>query len=188
MHLETYRVLCLLAGILNLVFGVIYHFTNPEAVDPIWVRFGVTVAALILPLLSYYSSWVQDYFIALVQGIFYIMTAYFVGVTVLNDFSPDYALGALFGITGIGFSFSLGRQQIRPLMQYLVIATLMYIGAAFIHESPQTSPTLVGVTAFSTALIIFVVAHGKRQAEQLAIQTAQRNQTLERYQALIRRL
>ena len=178
LHRDTYRIFCFLAGVLSPAFGVIYNFTDPTALDPLWARFGLALPTLLLLSLSYMSEWVKANFVQLVHGLFYLLTAYFVGVTALNGFSPNYALGALFAMTAIGVAFSLGLRQLRPLTIYLSSAVTMCVLAVWLTPSPEVSPAIMCVSALSTALVIYVAAYSKVRAEKTTAATEKRYQTL----------
>ena len=178
LHHDTYRIFCFLAGALSPAFGLIYHFTDPTATDPLWARFALALPMLLLLSLSYMSAWVEAHFVRLVHGLFYLLTAYFVGVTTLNAYSPNYALGCLFAITGIGVAFSLGLRDLRPLAIYLSSAALMCILAVWLSARPEVSPAIMSISALSTALVIYVAAYSRVRAERTKAATEQRYYTL----------
>jgi len=175
-HKDTYRLICFLAGVVSPAFGVIYHLLDPSAVDPLWARFGLSVVTLGLLALSYLNEWVELHFIPLAQGLFYVLTAYFIGVTYLNDFAPNYALGALLSLSAIGVGFSLGSEQTRPLASYLTFATLACTVGVVILDTPEVNPYIMSISAFSVSLVIYAVARAKIQAEALAFSTEKRYQ------------
>lgn len=176
-HRNTYRLFCLLAGVISPAFGLIYYLTDPGA-EPLWARFGLAALTFALLALSYVSARVEEHFIPLVQGLFYVLTAYFVGVTVLNSFSPNYALGALLSIAVIGVAFSLGLKRVGPLVLYLTTATLMCIAGVLSVDDPQVSAAIMSISACSTSLVIYVVARAKIQAEEMALATEKRYQSV----------
>ncbi len=173
---DTYRLICFLAGVVSPAFGVIYHLLDPTAVDPLWARFGLSVVTLGLLALSYLNEWVELYFIPLAQGLFYVLTAYFIGVTYLNDFAPNYALGALLTLSAIGVGFSFGSGQTRPLVSYLSFATVACIVGVVALERPKVSPYIMSISTFSVSLVIYAVARAKIRAEALAFTTEKRYQ------------
>jgi PAS domain S-box-containing protein len=155
---------------------VIYHLTDSTAIDPLWARFGLAGITLALLILSYQSDWIRDHFIPLAQSLFYTLTAYFVGVTILNDFAPDYALGVLLSISAIGVGFSLGSKSTRPLLLYLGTSTLMCVAGVAWVETPEVSPAIMSISICSISLVIFIAARAKIQAEELALTTEKRYQ------------
>lgn len=178
LHRDTYRIFCFLAGVLSPAFGIIYHFTDPGALDPMWARLGLAIPTLILLSLSYMSSWVKANFIRLVHALFYLLTAYFVGITAINFFSPNYALGALLSMTGFGVAFSLGLKDLRPLTVYLSSAVGMCVATVWLTPQPEVSPTIMSISAVSTALVIYVAAHSKVNAEQTVAAAEKRYHSL----------
>ena len=175
-HRNTYRIICLLAGVVSPAFGVIYTIVEPGAIDPLWARFSVAGITLLLPALSLRSAWVDKYFIPLAQGLFYVSTAYFVGLTYLNGFAGNYALGALLSISGFGVGFSLGSKHTKPLVLYLLTATLMCATGVTLVPNPQVSPTIMSISVASISLVIFFVAQAKIQAEAVAVSSEKRYQ------------
>ncbi len=177
-HRDTYRIFCAIAALLSPAFGLVYHYTNPEGTDPLWLRGLLATPFLGLLVLSYTSAWVKEHLIRFVHGFFYVLLTAYVGLTALNAFTPNYALGLLFVITAIGVAFSLGLKRLGPLVRYLVFSVVLTVPASFLLSDPQASPTLVCITVLSTALIIYVVAHAKIHAEAAAQASEQRYKTL----------
>ena len=178
MHRNTYRIFCLLAAILPPAFGIMYHFSNPDTYDPLWGRLVLAALALLLLALSYTSAWVQKRLIPLVHSLFYIMTAWFVLITALNHFPSNYALGLLFSTTAVGVAFSLGLEQTEPLARYLLFTVLATLFPLFSLSNLEISRPVMATSIFSTALIIFVVAHAKNQAEEAVKASEHRYHTL----------
>ena len=77
-HRDTYRIFCVMASVLNPVFGLVYQITDPEAFDPLWARLVLSVAALLLLSLSYMVRWVEQNFIVLVRGYFYLLIVFII--------------------------------------------------------------------------------------------------------------
>lgn len=175
-HRKTYRIICLLAGIVSPAFGIIYHIADPGAFDPLWARFGLAGITLALLGLSYTSEWVKTHFIPLAEVLFYVSTAYFVGLTYVNGFLPNYALGALLSISVFGLGFSLGSKKVRPLVVYLSTATFMCVVGVLLTPDPQVNPAIMTFSVTTISFVIFVVAQAKIQAEALAVSTEQRYQ------------
>ncbi len=168
-HRNTYRVFCVLAGLLNPLFGVVYNTAFPEAIDPLWGRLALSVLALLLLSLSYMDPRFERNFIGLVRGYFCLLMLYIVGVTTVNAFAYPYTLGLLFAIMAMGVAFSLGLStRVGPLLYFLALTlSATVIGGLFVAE-PQSHLWLVWISAFSTALVIYVVAEAKIRAEASA--------------------
>lgn len=178
-HRSTYRVFCLIAGILSPIFGLVYQATDPGAIDPPWARLVLSVVVLLMVSLSYMVPWVEKNFISLVRGYFYLLIAFVIGLTTLNGFSPNYTMGMLFAFTGMGVAFSLGlSKSIRPLTGYLLFTIALTIGAGFVTAQPEVSVWIVWVCVISTALIIYVVASAKIKAEEATEASERRYHTL----------
>ncbi len=178
-HRNTYRIFCVLAGVLNPIFGGVYQFTDPLAIDPPWARLVLSVGILLLLSLSYMVRWVEKNFIGLVRGYFYVMIVFIAGLTMANGFSPNYTLGLLFGFTVMGFAFSLGlKQKLSPLRYYLITSVLVVLAACFLSQQPEVSLSIVSVCVSATALVIYVVAGAKIKVEDSAEASEHRYHTL----------
>ena len=178
MHRNTYRIFCLLAAILPPAFGIMYHFSNPGTYDPLWGRIVLAGLALLLLALSYTSTWVLKHLIPLVHSLFYALTSWFVFITALNHFPSNYALGLLFSITAVGVAFSLGLERTEPLARYLAFTVLATLIPLFSLSNLEVSRPVMATSIFSTALVIFVVAHAKNQAEEAVKASEHRYHTL----------
>lgn len=178
-HRNTYRIFCVLAGVLNPLFGGVYQFTDPMAIDPPWVRLVLSVGVLLLLSLSYMVRWVELNFIGLVRGYFYVMIVFIATLTMLNHFSPNYTLGLLFAFTVMGFAFSLGiKQKLTPLRYYLISSVVVVLIACGLATQPEVSVGIVAVCVASTAIVIYVVAAAKVKVEDLAEASEHRYHTL----------
>ncbi|MEP0548014.1 MAG: ATP-binding protein [Rhodothermales bacterium] len=178
-HRDTYRVFCVIAGVLNPVFGLVYQVTDPGAIDPLWGRFALSALSLLLLSLSYMVPWVEANFIVLVRGYFYVLMANIVGLTMLNGFSYQYALGMLFGFTAMGVAFGLGlSKRAAPLVRFLVTVVALAVGAGLLVPEPEANLWIVWVCAASTALIIYVVAYAKIRGDESAEASEHRYRTL----------
>jgi len=177
-HRDTYRIFCVLTSVLSPAFGWIYHVTDPAALDPMWARVGMAIPTLLLLSLSYANSWVKKHFIPLVHLLFYLLTAYFIGITAVNSFSPNYALGALFSMTGIGVAFGLGLKTLRPLAFYLCSAVTMCLAAVWLTPQPEVSSAIMSISVVSTGLVIYVAARSRVRAEQTVAATEKRYHSL----------
>ncbi len=179
MHRSTYRMFCVITAVLNPLFGVVYQITDPGDFDPIWGRLIMSVLLLLLLSLSYMVEWVQRNFIPLVQGYFYLLIVNIVGLTVMNEFAPNYTLGMMFGFTAMGVAFSLGlRRRTDPLKQYLIFSVLLVGIAGLFVEEPEVSLWVCLGCVVSTALIIYVVAEAKARAEESVEASEHRFHTL----------
>lgn len=178
-HRDTYRIFCVLAGVLNPLFGVAYHAVDPTVVDPLWMRLVLSVLLLLLLSLSYMVRWVERNFIVLVRAYFYLLMTYVTGLVTINHFAADYTQGMLFAFTGMGVAFSLGlHNRIRPLTGYLLYTIVASFVAALLVQEPEVNVWIVWGCVISTALVIYVVANAKIRAEGAAEASERRYHTL----------
>lgn len=177
-HHDTYRILCLLTAVLNPAFGIVYHYTDPSAIDPLWARLLLSVPFLGLFVFSYVSGWVRRHLIRLVHGFFYLLPPFYAGLTAINNYAPNYTIGLLFVLTATGVAVSLGARRSGPLIRYLAYGALVTVLGIFLVEEPEVSYSLLSISSFSTVFVIYVVANSKLRAEDVMQQTAHRYQTL----------
>ncbi|HET6569416.1 MAG TPA: ATP-binding protein [Rhodothermales bacterium] len=165
-HRDNYRIFCVLAGVLNPAFGIVYQLTDPNIVDPLWARFALGVFSLLLLSLSYMSEWVKEHFVELVHLYFYGLIAFYVGLTAFNGFAADYAMGMMFVVTAVGIIFGLGLKHTGPLVRYLGYCVLLVTPTIYLAPSPQINPAIVSICVISISTVIYVAARAKIRAEE----------------------
>ncbi|MEM1041560.1 MAG: ATP-binding protein [Bacteroidota bacterium] len=166
--LRTYRVVSLLAAALAPVFGYLYHWNDPAAVDPLWMRWLVGVLPLALAAGSYVSAWVRAHLEVLAAAIVCVMVSWFGVVTALNDLAPEYVLGYLFVVVMI--SIATPETSTLPMAFGLALYTVGVAAAAVLAAgAPATNPWFFMVCVVCTAVTICIglwLRHGVRQRAQ----------------------
>lgn len=165
---RTFRTYAVIAGILIPLFWLIYRWTNPGVVDPLWMRTVLTFIAFAVVGLSLVSAAVKRYFVVLVQGYLYVVTVWFVGLSAANAFSPNFAVGLLFVIAAVAVAIGTGLRRTGPLTYYLVfavVATTATILATPVREPGQIGELIFIGCVFSIALVVHVAASATIRAQ-----------------------
>lgn len=72
-QIQLYRLLTFLGIVLIPLFGVLYHVSNPDAVDPTWARLGIAELLAALLAASYVLEQVRRKYGAWLQGTLYLI-------------------------------------------------------------------------------------------------------------------
>lgn len=158
---RAFRTYAVIAGVLIPFFWLVYRWTDPAAVDPLWTRLALTVVAFALAGASLASAWVERHFVGLMQGYLYVVTAWFVGLSAANSFSPNYAVGLLFVVAAVAVAIGTGLRRTRPLTVYLVFAVGTTTAAMLATPAPmagQIGRMIFIGCVFSIALVVHVAA------------------------------
>ena len=158
--LRSFRMLCVLSGVLLPVFGWTYHASGRPVFDPLAIRYAISALALALLGLSYVSPAVQRQACRLHQSGVYAMTVYFGWLVYANDLSPDYALGFLFVFAVLALAHSLAYTERRPFVRYLLVSTAISLLTVALVPAPGVYPPLfvLSVGALAGTLYVAVVA------------------------------
>lgn len=186
--LKTFRVYATIAGVLVLLFWVIYRITDPTIVDPLWIRIVLSLVTFTLLGLSFSGSWVRARFVILMKGLLYIYTIWIIGLNVANGFSPNYVVALLFVIAAIGVAVGTGLRRTEPIIYYLLFATLATTFAVFIADETAFGAVarfIVIACVASMALVIYVAARASVVAQAQLSRTneilLQRNRELQQF-------
>ena len=163
-RLEIYRTYAVIAGLLIPFFWVVYRITDPAAADPLWVRLGLSALCFGALGLSYVSAAARERFIGLMHAVLYVLTAWFVWLTAVNGFSPNYAVGLLFVISAIAVGVSTGLRRIAPLRWYLLFAVVLTaVGVSLVPSA--VGPVIFLACVASIGLVIHVAAGATIRAQ-----------------------
>ncbi len=163
-HVETYRTYSLIAGLLVILFWALYRFSTPFAVDPLWLRLLLTGLFFGVYVTSFTSTWVQEYFVALMHTLLYGLTLWVVWLSAANDFSLDYAMGLLFAVSAIAVGISTGLQSIGPLRIYLITAMALAT-VAIVMVPAVVEPAIFLACLGSMGLVIHVATSAAIRAQ-----------------------
>lgn len=163
-RLRTYRAYAVIAGVLVLFFWVVYQVTDPAARDPLWLRLALTGTAFGLLILSFTSAWIRERFVVLMHAFLYVLTAWFVWLSAVNNFSANYAVGLLFVVSAIAVGMSTGLSRLSPLRWYVIFAVAL-TAAGVVAVPSEIGPTIFLGCVASIGLVIHVAASATIRAQ-----------------------
>ena len=177
-RLRIGRIVCLLAVALIPVFGVLYGFTVPQAVDPMGERVLVASVPLGLWAASYVSAWVRTHFVRLAQGLAYLLLAWFVLLAARNGFSASYAVGLLFTTAVLEVAMLLLLDRLGPMVAFCSVAVLAV--AALLWGAPPApiSEAVLITCLIGVALVTCVALVLRLQVGQLLEEKEERNRAV----------
>ncbi len=114
-QVQQYRLSSLLAAVLVPVFGTLYGWADPQAVDPAWIRLGLSGLLLGLFVGSYLSGRVCRNYVPLTWGLIYLCMAWVTALATLNGFSSDYTIGLVVFYGSAAVVIGLGAESIAPV-------------------------------------------------------------------------
>ncbi len=186
--LKTFRVYAVIAGVLVLLFWVIYRISDPTIVDPLWIRIVLSAVTFALLGLSFTVERIRTRFVTLMKGLLFVYTIWIIGLNVANGFSPNYVVALLFVIAAIGVAVGTGLRRTEPIVYYLVFATSATTVAVFV--ATETAVGAVGrviviACVASMALVIYVATRASVMAQAQLSHTnealLQRNRELQQF-------
>jgi len=151
-RVQLYRVLCLLGVALILLFGVLYHWTNPRAIDPVWPRLVFVGLTLGLIGASYVSTTVRRYLVPMTWVGLYLVMAWVSVLSTLNNFSSDYVVGLLVIYAATTVVIGLGARSVTPVFAFLGTGLVFTIGGILVAPAPETSPPIL-IAGLSTVAL-----------------------------------
>ncbi len=178
-ELRVYRLLCLLAAVLMLAFGVAYQWSDTTAQDPLLYRVLLAGMALSIIGSSYGHAKVRQHFGFLVLMLLYVTTIHFIHVAALNNFAPQYTVGLLFAVPGLGVGYSASLRRITPLIWYFIFTVVLASMACYTLPNPETAPAVFIGSLSSISLAVFMVANAWIDAQK------NYRASQERYQAVV---
>ncbi len=148
-NLKLYRVLLLVGGIFIIAFGPLYRMVEPDITDPVALRIAVGLSSLGVVALTFVSSWFRKNPLTAIYGLLYLVSAWQMGLTVLNDLSVNTTMGMMLVV----FGCAVGFRQPRHLAWYagLVVTTTALV--AFLVAEPQV-PRLTYLTTISAIAVL----------------------------------
>ena len=163
-QVQIHRLLSLLGAVFVPLFGPLYAVANPGAVDPTWARIGISGLFLALFGGSYYAEALRRCYIEWMRGLLYVITAWFALLTILNRFTPNYAIGLLLVYSVLGVVVGLGVGTIGPALRYFAFGISVVAVGGLLRPVPQISllilllcmgtVAVVGTTVIQARLLI----------------------------------
>ncbi|MCH7639465.1 MAG: response regulator [Bacteroidetes bacterium] len=157
LNLKLYRALLLLGGIVIIGFGPLYQMVEPGIVDPIWVRLGVGLACLALVGLTFLSKWFRENALLGIYALFYVVSAWQVSLTYLNQLSVNTTFAMMLVIFGCAVGFRKPT-HLAIYSGFVVLATGI---VAFAVSDPQVSRITYLFTLSAIAILGYFVLRSR---------------------------
>ena len=157
LDLKLYRALLLVGGIVIIGFGPLYQMVEPGIVDPIWVRLSVGLACLALVGLTFLNEWFRKNALSGIYALFYVVSAWQVSLTYLNDLSVNTTFAMMLVIFGCAVGFRKPT-HLAIYSGFVVLATGI---AAFAVSDPQVSRITYLFTLSAIAILGYFVLRSR---------------------------
>ena len=178
-ELQLTRLVSLLILVLLLTFGAVYKLTDSNGHNASWPEMALAFSALFAFAASYYSEYVRNHINVALRILCYLTAIWFIILSSLNAFMPNYAVGLLFILPGLGVGYSVTLQKIRQLAAFFSITVLAASIACIFFSGSGITPALFIASLICISLVTFCVAAGRLDAEK------QFHASEERYQAVV---
>lgn len=178
-ELQLTRLVSLLILVLLLTFGAVYKLTDGAGHNASWPEMTLAFSALFAFAASYYSEYVRNHINVALRILCYLTATWFIILTSLNAFMPNYAVGLLFILPGLGVGYSVTLHKIRQLAAFFAVTVLAASTACILYSASGITPALFIASLVCISLVTFCVAAGRLDAEK------QFHASEERYQAVV---
>lgn len=178
-ELQLTRLVSLLTVVLLLTFGAVYKITEGVGMLAFASEMVLAFFALFLLATSYHSATVRSYYHVAVRLLCYLTALWFITLAALNNFLPDYAVGLLFILPGLGVGYSVTLKRIGQLVTFHGLTVLTATVACVLFGDSGIDPVLFVVSLVCISLVTLFVAAGRLDAEK------QFHASEERYQAIV---
>lgn len=158
--IQLYRLLSGLGAILIPLFGLMRGVTHPEAIDPMWMRLGLTGLILGLLAISYHSTHVRQNYDEWMRGLVYVVMTWIVVVGAANGFSGTYDVGLLLSYSVLAAIVGIGVRTIRPVLVFSGYAVLLTIGGVALGGASGSSPVVLVAGIATVGLFETLVIRG----------------------------
>jgi signal transduction histidine kinase/CheY-like chemotaxis protein/HPt (histidine-containing phosphotransfer) domain-containing protein len=157
LNLKLYRVLLLVGGIVVMAFGPLYRVAEPGIDDPLYLRIAVGLACLLLVGLTFLSEWFRKNALTGIYALFYLVSAWQVWLTYLNDLSVNTTFGMMLVI----FGCSVGFRKPSHLAVYSALVVVATAGTAFLVDDPHISRVTYLATLSAIAVLGYFVLRSR---------------------------
>ena len=148
-NLKLYRVLLLVGGIFIIAFGPLYRLVEPDITDPVALRIAVGLSSLAVVALTFVSSWFRKNPLTAIYGLLYLVSAWQLGLTFLNELSVNSTMGMMLVV----FGCAVGFRQPRHLAWYAGLVVTATTLVAFLVAEPEV-PRLTYLTTIAAIAIL----------------------------------
>ena len=159
---RDHTLVCLLGGILPLLFGAAHEIIDPHAWDPWTYRGGLSALAFALPLAYGFSAWVRLHFQSIFHILLFAFTLWVVALCTANGFSPSYTSGLIF--ISVGTVSILGLSRTQPLSYLLYTLALTAAGLAISPDAGIEHVIFIGSIA-GCGTSVYVMSTRQRRVQ-----------------------
>ncbi len=155
-EVTAFRVVYVVAIVLLILLGWMYELTDPNAVDPMFLRY--LLAGLAGGVLAWsYRPTGRRYLVRGVEFFLFVLVTWFLGLAILNDFSPNYSVGYFFVV--IACLLVLGMQRSVTLAHLCFVVYTSVTAAAALLITPEAEVgRLILFTCLMSVLGLAVLA------------------------------
>ena len=165
-ELQLWRLVCLLMAVLLLTFGAVYMQAGTAPRYVLWPELALSFIALMTLATSYSSAYVRDHFALALRGLCYLSAGWFVVLASDGAFLPNFAVGLLFVIPGLGVGYSVTLRSIGPLALFFTVTVAAASAACIAFGGSSIDPALFIASLVSIALVTLFVAAGRLDAQK----------------------
>lgn len=155
-RVRTTRWLFLIAAVVYPVFGVVRGEVQPHHHDPLFLRFAISMVAVLLLGLSYSPVFSRRYLHPLVMTLVYLITGHFFYLLAMNRLSPEYLIGLLLVLAGVCAAATLAFQSRRGLVGYLGLVAAGTVMSARLAREPVLDPIFYLLVLFTSICLSWV--------------------------------
>jgi PAS domain-containing protein len=159
---------------LLLAFGAAYKLTDASGINSSVPETALALMALAALGASYASVIARRLLRPIVDGLCYLTSFWFIGLAWANDFEPNYAVGLLFIIPGLGVAHSLNLRGPVPLGMFFTLNVGVASTACILSSAGAVTPILLIASLLCISLVTMFVAGSRLQAQRRCHATEQR--------------
>ncbi len=165
-ELQLSRLVSLLMVVLLLTFGAVYKVTDVNGNNSFWPEMALAFAALFTFAASYRIEFVRLHFDVALRLLCYLAATWFIVLASTNGFLPNYAVGLLFIIPGLGVGYSVTLRRVGPLVLFFGLTVAASSVSVAVFGESSVTPSLYIGSLFCIALVTLFVAAGRLDAQK----------------------
>ncbi len=154
------RTFSLYAGPVVIAYRFIFLYSDPDAIDPLWMRIGIAGMYTSFFLVTSLIPVAKSQAISIFQVIQYATTFWLAFLTYLNNLSPSVTLGFIVVIVTIYFVFHTKK----ALAVYASVVTLLALIVTLVAPEPQIVPLFFMSTIVVIAFFTYIILHSRLEA------------------------
>ncbi len=159
-NLNLMRTFSLYAGPVVVLYRFIFFYSDPDAVDPLWLRLCIAGLFTSFFLASHLLPAFKSYATRVFQFIQYTTLFWLGYLTYLNNLSPSVTLGFIVVIVTIYFVFHTKK----ALAVYASVVTLMVVLLTVLAPDPEIVPLFFLSTVVVIAFFTYIILHSRLDA------------------------